>query len=95
MELLTDPERVTVSVSQACSILGISKSTGHNAYKGTGELCPGLPVMKVGRRYVVSVFHLRAALGLPDPECSNGDLRPDMEQPRGKSGSARPSDCES
>lgn len=73
LELLKDPDRVTVSVSQACAILGISKSTGHNAYKGTGELCPGLPVMRVGRRYVVSVFHLRTALGLPDPENSNGN----------------------
>lgn len=73
MELLRDPDRVTVSVSQACAILGISKSTGHNAYKGTGELSPGLPVVKVGRRYVVSVFHLRAALGLPAPENSHVD----------------------
>lgn len=67
LALLTDPARMTVSASQACAILGIAKSTGHHAYKATGQLADGIPVMKVGRRYVVSVFHLRAALGLPDP----------------------------
>ena len=67
LALLNDPDRATVSVAQACAILGIAKSTGHNAYKATGHLADGLPVVRVGRRYVVSVFHLRAALGLPDP----------------------------
>jgi hypothetical protein len=45
-DLLTDPTRVTVSVSQASRILGIAKSTAHNAYKGTGFLCPGVPVLR-------------------------------------------------
>jgi hypothetical protein len=68
LALLTDPSRLTVSASQACAILGIAKSTGHHAYKATGQLADGIPVMKVGRRYVVSVIHLRTALGLPTPE---------------------------
>lgn len=68
LALLTDPARLTVSASQACAILGIAKSTGHHAYKATGQLADGIPVMKVGRRYVVSVIHLRSALGLPTPE---------------------------
>lgn len=67
LALLTDPARLTVSAAQACAILGIAKSTGHHAYKATGQIADGIPVMKVGRRYVVSVFHLRTALGLPDP----------------------------
>lgn len=67
LELLTDPRRVTVSVAQASAILGIARSTAHNAYKSTGQLSDGIPVMRVGRRYVVSVFLLRAALGIPDP----------------------------
>jgi hypothetical protein len=67
LALLTDPTRLTVSAAQACAILGIAKSTGHHAYKATGQIADGIPVVKVGRRYVVSVFHLRSALGLPDP----------------------------
>jgi hypothetical protein len=67
LALLTDPTRLTVSAAQACAILGIAKSTGHHAYKATGQIADGIPVVKVGRRYVVSVFHLRTALGLPDP----------------------------
>jgi hypothetical protein len=65
--LLRDPNRLTVSVSQAAALLGVAKSTAHAAYKATGYLSPGVPVMPVGRRYVVSTFHLRAALGMPDP----------------------------
>jgi hypothetical protein len=71
MELLLDPMRVTVSVSQAAQILGIAKSTAHSAYKSTGYLCAGVPVMQVGRRCVVSVFYLRAALGISEPGNDN------------------------
>lgn len=67
LDLLLDPTRVTVSVSQAAQILGIAKSTAHSAYKSTGYLCAGVPVMQVGRRCVVSVFYLRAALGIGEP----------------------------
>jgi hypothetical protein len=66
-ELLHDPGRVTVSVAQAAAILGIAKSTAHNAYRANGQLLDGVPVLRIGRRYVVSTSHLRAALGLPDP----------------------------
>ena len=65
-ELLADPARVTVSVSQAAAILGVAKSTAHNTYKTTGFLCSGVPVLRVGKRCVVSVAHLRSALGLDD-----------------------------
>jgi hypothetical protein len=64
--MLNDPGRVTVSVSQAAIILGVAKSTAHNSYKKSGYLCDGVPVMRVGRRCVVSIAHLRSALGLPD-----------------------------
>ena len=69
-DLLDDPTRVTVSVSQAARILGISRSTAHNAYTATGHLCPGVPVLRVGKRCIVSVAHLRTALGLADPVAS-------------------------
>ena len=66
-ELLADPTRVTVSVSQASMILGIAKSTAHSAYKQTGFLMAGVPVLRIGKRCVVSVSHLRSALGYPEP----------------------------
>ena len=67
-ELLLDPGRITISVSQAADVLGIAKSTAHNAYKSTGVLMEGVPVLRVGKRRVVSVMHLRAALGYAEPE---------------------------
>jgi hypothetical protein len=67
-DLLLDPRRVTISVSQAADVLGIAKSTAHNAYKETGVLMEGVPVLQVGKRRVVSVTLLRAALGYAEPE---------------------------
>ena len=64
IDLLNDPTRATVSISQAAAILGVAKSTAHAAYKATGHLSPGVPVIQIGRRYAVSIFHLRAALGI-------------------------------
>jgi len=66
-ELLNDPNRVTVSASEAAAILGIARSTAHNLYTRTGQLCDGVPVLRFGRRAVVSTCHLRAVLGLPEP----------------------------
>jgi hypothetical protein len=67
-DLLLDPRRVTISVSQAADVLGIAKSTAHNAYKESGVLMEGVPVLRVGKRRVVSVTLLRAALGYAEPE---------------------------
>ena len=67
-DLLLDPGRVTISVSQAADVLGIAKSTAHNAYKESGVLMEGVPVLRVGKRRVVSVTLLRAALGYAEPE---------------------------
>ena len=67
-DLLLDPKRVTISVSQAADVLGIAKSTAHNAYKESGVLMEGVPVLRVGKRRVVSVTLLRAALGYAEPE---------------------------
>lgn len=66
-DLLADPWKVTISVSQAAAILGVARTTALHAYQTTGELIAGVPVYRVGRRCVVSTAHLRAALGLPDP----------------------------
>jgi len=64
IEQLLDPERLCMSVSDAATILHIAKSTAHNAYTETGLLCDGVPVIKVGRRYMVSTKLLRIVLGV-------------------------------
>jgi len=61
---LLDRKRFSMSVSDAAIVLDIAKSTAHNAIKKTGQLCEGVPVLKVGQRYVVSTKLLRIALGL-------------------------------
>lgn len=75
LELLSDPGRITVSVGDAARIMGISRSTAARYYNETGYLCPGVPVLRMGlhgnagrrgTRGVVSLAHLRAALGLPE-----------------------------
>jgi len=65
LELLDDPHIVTVTVSQAAAILGIAKSTAFKAYKATGFLLDGnqVPVLLCGSRTIVSIEHLRTALG--------------------------------
>jgi hypothetical protein len=69
VELLDDPSIVTVTVSQAAQILGISKSTAHKNYHDTGFLLNGklVPVLVCGTRTIVSIEHLRAALNYPTP----------------------------
>lgn len=67
--LLLDPNRLTVSVAQAAKILGIAKSTASHAYRTTtpGFIIDGVPVLRAGKRCVVSTTHLRRALGLLEP----------------------------
>ncbi len=69
LELLEDPTLVTVTVSQAAAILGIAKSTAHKNYHDTGYLLNGnrIPVLVCGSRTIVSIEHLRNALGFPTP----------------------------
>ena len=68
-ELLNDPTVVSVTVSQAAQILGISKSTAHKNYQMTGYLLNGnlIPVLSCGSRTIVSLEHLRKALNYPTP----------------------------
>lgn len=66
-ELLNDPTRVTLSMSEAALVLGISKSTASHQYKRTGHLTEGVRVLRIGKRCVVSVAELRKALGLTEP----------------------------
>jgi hypothetical protein len=68
-EILTDPNRLTVTVSEAADILGISRSTAFFAASSSGQLVAGVPVLRIAtgsnrERRVVSTAHLRAALGI-------------------------------
>jgi len=63
--LLDDPHRNTVTVTQAAEILGVSPATAHAAHRRNGYLMVGVPVLRCGRRCVVSTAHLRIALGRP------------------------------
>jgi excisionase family DNA binding protein len=56
-EILT---QTTCSVPEAATVLGISRESAYRAARA-GEL----PVIRLGRRQVVSVAQLRALLGLP------------------------------
>jgi hypothetical protein len=68
-ERLTDPNRLTLTVTEAADILGISRSTAFYAATTTGQLTPGVPVLRIAtgsnrERRVVSTAHLRAVLGI-------------------------------
>lgn len=62
-ELIYDPNASPfVSIAVAADFLGIAKSTAYDAAH-TGELCEGVPVVRIGRRYLVATAHLRAIAG--------------------------------
>ena len=63
-QLLNDPTRLTLSMSQAAQVLGISKSTASHHFHRTGNLTEGVRVLRIGKRCVVSCAELRRALGL-------------------------------
>ena len=66
-DLLYDTSIHAVSVAQAAEILGIARSTASHAIRKTGVLVEGVPVMRVGKRQLVSTTHLRDVLGIPQP----------------------------
>ena len=66
-EILYDTSVHAVSVAQAAEILGIARSTASHAIRKTGVLVEGVPVMRVGKRQLISTTHLRTVLGIPQP----------------------------
>lgn len=69
LELLNDPNRLTITVNEAAKILGIGRMTAYEAAAKTGQLIEGVPVIRITtgserERLVVSVAHLRKALGM-------------------------------
>lgn len=69
LDLLTDPNRLTLTVTEAADILGISRTTAFYAANTTGQLTHGVPVLRIAtgsnrERRVISTAHLRAVLGI-------------------------------
>ena len=68
IRLLDDPNVVTVTVETARRLLGVARTTAIAAYQRTGNLIEGVPVIRVGRRCVVSTAAMRRALFIPEPQ---------------------------
>jgi hypothetical protein len=78
IELLLDPTVLTVSLTQAAKILGISPSTALKYVRQTGQLSPDIPVIELGdytrdrkSRRFVPMGHLRTALGIKLKQIAN------------------------
>ena len=54
-----------VGLDDAAAYLGISRSTAYKAAR-EGQLCDGVPIVKVGRRYLIATKNLRRIAGIPD-----------------------------
>jgi hypothetical protein len=57
---------VSTDVATAGRALGLSRDHAYDLAR-TGELAPGVPVLRVGRQYVVPTAPLRRALGIDAP----------------------------
>lgn len=55
---------LTLSMREACKGLGIAYSTGLKAYRETGQLTEGVPVIKIGSKLLISAEPLRLKLGI-------------------------------
>lgn len=67
VDLLLDPDRRTITIAQAAAILCVSVSTAYKHHRRTGYLMDGVPVLRIGRRCVVSTSQFRRALGIREP----------------------------
>jgi hypothetical protein len=59
-------ESQTMRLSDAITILGISRNTGYRLAKEDGKLAEGVPVLRVSGRYVVPTEPLLRAITTPD-----------------------------
>ena len=59
--LIYDPQIHFVSIPVVADFLGLAKSTVYAAAH-SGEICEGVPVVTVGKRYLVATAHLRALI---------------------------------
>lgn len=65
---LNDPSVITLTLPEAAALLGVARTTALAACQATGELIPGVPEIRIGKRCFFSAAHLRAALGIPHPQ---------------------------
>lgn len=77
-------KRYTYTVPEAAQILGISERTIYRRLEGQGDLAeivPGIPAIRVGRRWVVPIAPLHAALGetTGDTHVSKSEPEPPVE----------------
>ncbi len=68
IELLNDPDVFTISVKKAAEAIGVSRSTMAVAYRETGFIMEGVPVIYIGKRVMVPTRPLRQALGIKHPD---------------------------
>lgn len=61
---LRDPNISTLTLAEAATVLGVAKSTVNDAARTTGQVADGVPVLRVGRRYLVPAAPLRERLGV-------------------------------
>ena len=64
MHEIYNKNRVAMSMREACKTLGVAYTTGLKHYQLTGELTEGVPVIKIGRKLLVSTEPLRQKLGI-------------------------------
>jgi hypothetical protein len=68
IELLHDPDVHALSPIKVAELLGLAKSTVLEAIRKTGEVCPGVPAVKVSARTIrIPSKALREALGVRHP----------------------------
>ena len=58
-------DSLVLTLDHACRLLGIAKSTAVKAIANSGEILPGVPVIKVGSTVRVPTLKLKMALGMP------------------------------
>ncbi len=63
-QLLTDPDKTTFSVEEACKILGVGRTTALKDIKNKGIITDGVPALRVGKRILFPAALLRNALGV-------------------------------
>jgi len=61
----TGSDRLTYTVPEAARRIGIGRTTAYRLAREKGELLPGVPVIQVGPRLLVSKARLHAALDDP------------------------------
>ena len=55
-------------MAAAARLLGVGRSLAYERARWAGELCQGVPVLKIGRRYKVPLRALAAVLGLSEAD---------------------------